>query len=171
MRRAVTIYLDETAYRKLKMLIRPRPVSREIDMLIRRRIAELEGREYDPLESADYEALKQEYRRLIREVERMTRMLKKRGTYQRLIEVTADIEEMLGTKDLKRVAPALLDRWKDGPEDVHLFISFLEELKSMKETERRLEKIRRSRNNKEKRGSLIEPKKRLKEQARTLKIP
>ena len=43
MRRAVTIYLDEAAYRRLKMLVRPRPVSREIDMLIRRRIAELEG--------------------------------------------------------------------------------------------------------------------------------
>jgi len=69
MRRAVTIYLDEAAYKTLKKLVRPRPVSREVDMLIRRRIAELEGREYDPLESADYEALKQEYTRLIREAE------------------------------------------------------------------------------------------------------
>ena len=158
MRRAVTIYLDEASYKRLKMLVRPRPVSREIDMLIRRRIAELEGREYDPLESADYEALKQEYARLIRGAERVTRMLRKRGTYQRLINVTADIEDELGTKDLKRVAPALLDRWKDGPEDVHLFISFLEELKSMKEMERRLEEIRRSRNDEEKLGSVIEPK-------------
>ena len=33
MRKAVTIYLDEPTYRKLKMLVRPRPVSREIDML------------------------------------------------------------------------------------------------------------------------------------------
>ena len=143
MRRAVTIYLDETAYRKLKMLIRPRPVSREIDMLIRRRIAELEGREYDPLESADYEALKQEYARLIREAERVTRMLKKRGTYQRLIDVTADIEDELGTKDLKRVAPALLDRWNENKEDAHLFISLLETLKKNKEIEKQLEKIRR----------------------------
>ena len=158
MRKAVTIYLDEASYKRLKGLVRPRPVSREIDMLIRRRIAELEGREYDPLESADYEALKQEYARLIREAERVTRMLRKRGAYQRLIEVTADIEEELGTKDLKIVAPALLDKWKGAPEDVHLFISFLEELKSVKEMERRLEEIRRSRNDEEKLGSVIEPK-------------
>ena len=158
MRKAVTIYLDEAAYRRLKMLVRPRPVSREIDMLIRRRIAELKGREYDPLKSVDYEALKQEYTRLIREAERMERMLQKRGTYQRLIDVTADIEDELGTKDLKIVAPALLDKWKGTPEDVHLFISFLEELKSVKEMERRLEEIRRSRNDEEKLGSVIEPK-------------
>jgi len=143
MRKAVTIYLDEAAYRRLKMLVRPRPVSREIDMLIRRRIAELEGREYDPLESADYEALKQEYARLIREAERMTRMLRKRGTYQRLIDVTADIEDELGTKDLKRVAPALLDRWNENKEDAHIFISLLETLKKNKEIEKQLEKIRR----------------------------
>ena len=142
MRRAVTIYLDEAAYRRLKMLIRPRPVSREIDMLIRRRIAELEGREYDPLESADYEALKQEYTRLIREAERVTRMLRKRETYQRLIEVTADIEEELGTKDLKTVVPELLDRWNENKEDAHLFIGLLETLKKNKEIEKHLEKIR-----------------------------
>ena len=143
MRRAVTIYLDEAAYRRLKMLVRPRPVSREIDMLIRRRIAELEGRGYDPLESADYEALKQEYARLIREAERVTRMLQKRGTYERLIDVTADIEDELGTKDLKIVAPALLDRWNENKEDAHIFISLLETLKKNKEIEKQLEKIRR----------------------------
>jgi len=143
MRRAVTIYLDEVAYKTLKKLVRPRPVSREIDMLIRRRIAELEGREYDPLESADYEALKQEYTRLIREAERVTRMLQKRGTYQRLIDVTAEIEDELGTKDLRIVAPALLDRWNEPKEDAHLFISLLETLKKNKEIEKQLEKIRR----------------------------
>jgi len=133
MRRAVTIYLDEAAYRRLKMLVRPRPVSREIDMLIRRRVAELEGGEYDPFESVDYEALKQEYERLIREAERVTRMLQKKGTYPRLIDVTADIEEEIGTKDLRIVAPALLD----------IFISLLETLKKNKEIGKHLEKIRR----------------------------
>ena len=73
----------------------------------------------------------------------MTRRLKKRGTYQRLIDVTADIEDELGTKDLKRVAPALLDRWNENKEDAHLFISLLETLKKNKEIEKQLEKIRR----------------------------
>jgi len=126
MRKAVTIYLDLAAYRRLKMLVR-----------------QLEGREYDPLESVDYGALKQEFERLLREAERMERMLQKRGTYRRLIAVTADIEEELGTKDLKIVAPELFDRWDEAKEDAHLFISLLETLKNKKKIEKQLEEIRR----------------------------
>jgi len=54
-RKNVTLYLDENAYNRLKVLIKPKKISREINDLIRRRRAELEGGEYDPLESADYE--------------------------------------------------------------------------------------------------------------------
>ena len=73
----------------------------------------------------------------------MERTLKKRGTYPKLIAVTDEIEEELRTKDLKTVAPVLLDRWDEAKEDAHLFISFLEKLKKMKEAEKQLEEIRR----------------------------
>jgi len=75
----------------------------------------------------------------------MERTLKKRGTYQKLVAVTAEIEEDLGTKDLKAVTPELLDRWDGAKEDAHLFISFLEKLKKLKEAESQLEEIRRGR--------------------------
>ena len=143
MRKTVTVYLDEAAYQRLRKLIAPKTISRELDDLIKKRIAELEGREYNPLESADYEELKREYERLLKETEKMERMLKKRGTYQKLVAVTDEIEEELGTKDLSIVTPTLLDRWNGAKEDAHLFINFLEKLKKMKETERQLEKIRR----------------------------
>jgi len=144
-RKAVTLYLDEDAYQRLRELIAPKTISREIDDLIRKRIADLEGREYDPLESADYEEIKREYERLLKETDKMEKTLKKRGTYQKLVAVTAEIEEDLGTKDLKAVAPVLLDKWEGAREDAHLFISFLEELKALKEAESQLEKIRRGR--------------------------
>jgi len=142
-RKTVTVYLDEAAYQRLRELIAPKTISRELDDLIKKRIAELEGREYNPLESADYEELKREYERLLKETEKMERTLKKRGTYQKLVAVTDEIEEELGTKDLKTVAPVLLDRWDEAKEDAHLFISFLEKLKKMKEAEKQLEEIRR----------------------------
>ncbi|HDD40283.1 MAG TPA: hypothetical protein ENG21_03440 [Nitrososphaeria archaeon] len=142
-RKAVTVYLDIAAYQKLRKLIAPKTISRELDDLIKKRIAELEGKEYNPLESADYEELKREYERLLKDTEKMERTLKKRGTYQKLIAVTDEIEEELGTKDLKTVIPMLLDRWKGPKEDAHLFINFLEKLKKMKDAERQLEKIRR----------------------------
>jgi len=142
-RKAVTVYLDIAAYQKLRKLIAPKTISRELDDLIKKRIAELEGKEYDPLESADYEELKREYERMLKDTEKMERTLKKRGTYQKLIAVTDEIEEELGTKDLKTVIPMLLDRWNEPKEDAHLFINFLEKLKKMKDAERQLEKIRR----------------------------
>jgi len=140
-RKTITVYLDEESYQRLRERIKPKSISQELDDLMRKRLAELEGKEYNPLESADYEELKRE--RLMKETEKMERMLKKRGTYQRLVAVTADIEEELKTKDLRIVTPELLDRWDSPKEDAHLFISFLEKLKNKKEAEKQLEEIRR----------------------------
>ena len=94
-RKAVTLYLDEDAYQRLRELIAPKTISREIDDLIRKRIADLEGREYDPLESADYEEIKREYERLLKETDKMEKTLKKRETYQKLIAVTGEILSLI----------------------------------------------------------------------------
>jgi len=122
-RKTVTVYLDEAAYQRLRELIAPKTISRELDDLIKKRIAELEGKEYNPLESADYEELKREYERLLKETEKVERTLKKRGTYQKLVAVTDEIEQKLKTKDLKRVMPILLERF--ALEEVRIVIVFL----------------------------------------------
>ena len=80
-RKTITLYLDEVAYKRLKELIKPKKISREIDDLIRRRIAELEGGEYNPAETEDYGALKREHNRLVREAEKLRRHLKRRKVY------------------------------------------------------------------------------------------
>ena len=56
-KKTVTLYLEAEPYLRLRRLVMPKSVSRDIDELIRKRVAELESREYDAFEEADYEAL------------------------------------------------------------------------------------------------------------------
>jgi len=145
-KKTVTLYLEAEPYLRLRRLVMPKSVSREIDELIRRRVAELEGREYDAFEEADYEAVKREYQRLVREADRLKKLLEKRGTRRRLLQLTRRILE---EKDLERVGGRLrevsaeiLRRWKGNRDDAHLYISLLELEKKKAEASRRLEEIR-----------------------------
>lgn len=141
-RKTITVYLDEQVYNRLRELIAPKTISRELDDLIKRRIAELEGREYNPLESADYEELKREYERLVKDIEKMKRPLQKRGVYRLLIAITDEIMTELKTEDISQIAPRLLQNWLGRKEDVHLFINLLEAMKKKLDTEKKLEEIR-----------------------------
>ena len=132
--------------RLLRELVAPKSVSREIDELIRRRLAELEGREYDAVEEADYEALKREYHRLVREADRLKKLLEKRGTRRKLLQLTRRILEEMGLERvgdrLREVSAEILRRWKDSKDDAHLYINLLELEKKKAEASRRLEEIR-----------------------------
>jgi len=147
-RKTVSLYLDPDAYEELKRLCRSRgiSVSREIDELIRRRVAELEGREYDVVEEADYEAVKSEYQRLVREADRLKKLLEKRGTRRKLLQLTRRILEEMGLERvgdrLREVSAEILRRWKDSKDDAHLYINLLELEKKKAEASRRLEEIR-----------------------------
>ena len=144
----MSLYLDPDAYEELKRLCRSRgiSVSREIDELIRRRVAELEGREYDVVEEADYEAVKSEYQRLVREADRLKKLLEKRGTRRKLLQLTRRILEEKGLERvggrLREVSAGILRRWKGNRDDAHLYISLLELEKKKAEASRRLEEIR-----------------------------
>ena len=144
----MSLYLDPDAYEELKRLCRSRgvSVSREIDELIRKRVAELKGREYDVFEEADYEAVKREYQRLVREADRLKKLLEKRGTRRKLLELTRRILEEKGLERvggrLREVSAEILRRWKGNRDDAHLYISLLELEKKKAEASRRLEEIR-----------------------------
>ena len=144
----MSLYLDPDAYEELKRLCRSRgvSVSREIDELIRKRVAELEGREYDVVEEADYEAVKREYQRLVREADRLKKLLEKRGTRRELFELTVEIMREIGVEKvggvLEEVSAEILRRWKGSREDAHLYISLLELEKKKAEASRHLEEIR-----------------------------
>ena len=144
----MSLYLDPDAYEELKRLCRSRgvSVSREIDELIRKRVAELKGREYDVFEEADYEAVKREYQRLVKEADRLKKLLEKRGTRRKLLQLTRRILEEKGLERvggrLREVSAEILRRWKGNRDDAHLYISLLELEKKKAEASRRLEEIR-----------------------------
>ncbi|MHA1632615.1 MAG: hypothetical protein ACTSXC_07420 [Candidatus Freyarchaeota archaeon] len=143
-RKTITVYLDEDAYKRLRELIKPKKISQELDMLIKRRIAELEGREYNPLEEADYEALKREHNRLVREAEKLRRHLKRRKVYNQLLNLTFNCGMKEDLSNLDEVTPEILDGWDGWKEDAHQFITLLETIRSKREIERKLEEIRKS---------------------------
>jgi hypothetical protein len=142
-RKTITVYIDEEAYDLLRRLIAPKGISREIEDLIKKRIEEIEGGEYNPLESVDYEALKREYERLVEKAEKMTRKLKKRKTYHALMALADELIRS-GADTLETLIPQILEKWQGKAEDAHLFISLLETLDKKEEAEEKLEKIRLS---------------------------
>jgi len=142
-RKNVTPYLDENAYNRLRELIKPEKMSREIDDLIRRRIAKLEGREYNPAESADYEVLKREHNRLVREAESLRRHLKRRKVYKAFLDLAFNCNMKEDLSNLDEVTPEILDGWDGWKEDAHQFITLLETIRSKREIGRKLEEIRR----------------------------
>ena len=142
-RKTITVYLDEEAYNKLRELIKPKKISQELDDLIKRRIAELEGQEYNPLEDADYEALKREHSRLVREAEKLRRHLKRRKVYSQLLNLAFNCDMKEDLSNLDEVTPKILDSWDGWKEDAHQFITLLETIRSKKEIEQKLEEMRR----------------------------
>ena len=141
-RKAVTLYLDEVAYKRLQELIKPKKISREIDDLIKRRIAELEGGEYNPAETADYEALKREHNQLVREAEKLRRHLKRRKVYSQLLQLAFNLGMKEDLSNLDEVVPKILDSWDGWKEDAHQFITLLETIHSKRKIEQKLEEIR-----------------------------
>ena len=144
----MSLYLDPDVYEELKRLCRSRgvSVSREIDELIRKRVAELEGREYDVVEEADYEAVKREFFRLVQECDRLRKVLEKHGSRRKLLKLTVKIMREMGVEKiggvLEEVSAEILRRWQGSRDDAHLYISLLELEKRKAEVLRRLEKMR-----------------------------
>ena len=144
----MSLYLDSDIYEELKRLCRSRgvSVSSEIDELIKKRVAELEGREYDVTAEADYEALKREFFRLVQECDRLRKVLERRGSRRKLLELTVEIMREMGVEKvggvLEEVSAEILRRWKGSKDDVHVFISLLELEKRKADVLRRLEKVR-----------------------------
>lgn len=146
LRGTVTLHLDLELFQELRKAIAPAKISREIDDLMRKRIAELEGREYRQEEQVDYEALEREHVRLVREVDQQERWLRKRKVYDDLTRLAVKVG--LTPKDLGRldeVAPKLRREWTGDPQDAHQFIMLLEAARARREVERKLDEVRDSR--------------------------
>jgi len=131
LRKIITVYPEEEAYKRLRELIKPKKISQKLNDLIKRRIAELEGREYNPAETADYEAFKREHNRLVREAEKLRRHLKRRKVYSQLLNLMKE-----DLSNLDEVTPMILYSWDGWKEDAHQFITLLETICSKRKIAR-----------------------------------
>jgi len=142
----VSIFIEAEPYDALRKAIAPKKISREIEELVRKRLAELEGGEYKQEEHVDYEALERDHVRLVKEVDRQEKWLRKRKAYDDLVKVALKVG--LSPKDLsvlEEAAPKMMSEWKGLKEDVHLFITLLENVRAKRELERKLDEIRDAR--------------------------
>jgi len=140
-KRNVTIYLDDAEYLAYRKAIHPKSVSSEIGDFMRKRIAELSGQEAVPVsqEPVDYEAMDRDHDKLVREVDRQERWLKKRKVYSDLLKLAASLG--VTSKDLsglEEAAPNLLKEWTGLTEDAFKFISLLRNVRAKRELERKM---------------------------------
>jgi hypothetical protein len=138
----VTIYIDDTYLQALRKIIPPKSISHEIEDLIRKRVAELEGREYAPQEHVDFEVLVRDHDRLVKEVDKREKWLRKQKAYDDLGRLAVKLGLTPDLHNLDEVAPKLLDEYKGLKEDTHQFLSLLETVKAKREVERKLDEIR-----------------------------
>lgn len=140
----VTLYIDKGRYQELKEIIRPKKISQELDDLILQRLFELRGN-VKAEDQIDYDGLKKEHVRLLKDVEKFDRLLKDRNVYERLKNLAYDSGlEWDGRilDNLDKVSKGLLTQWKGVPEDAHTFISLLEAIQRKSEIEQQLELVR-----------------------------
>ena len=140
----VSLYIDKDSYKRLKELVAPEPVCHEVDRFIAQRIAELEDREYDPLEHIDYEALKKEYKGVIKELDSLEKDLKHKDVYEDLKVLAVQVG--VDTKDLtnvQEISGPFLEQWQGRPEHAHLFIDLMECVQRKHQIEHQLEGIRK----------------------------
>lgn len=138
-------HVDRDVYAKLKQILMERfgkSVSEEVNDLLRKRLAELEGTQLPAYEAADYEALKREYAKLFDEVERLKAALKKAGCYDELIDFVRELGLNFGDlHNMWDVVPELMESWEDRGQ-AHQFITLMEKAKKKKELERELTETR-----------------------------
>ncbi|MEM3698210.1 MAG: hypothetical protein QXQ94_12095 [Candidatus Bathyarchaeia archaeon] len=128
--------IEREVYTRLKTALAAhgKSISEEVDNLLKKRLAELEGSEGQPLQDAtNYEALKRQHIKLAEETIRLTNTLKRIGVYEDL----RDLAENLGLdfetlSNLEEVTIQMFKNWEGRKTSAHLFITLLETAKRKK---------------------------------------
>jgi len=150
MKKVVSIYVDPEAYMEMKQLCRDRlgvSVSQKLDELIRQWVEEATGKEFKEAVREDYGAMKQQHIKMVKELDRLERHLKKKKVLDDLVGMVQKLGLDTGTfNNLDEVALKLLDAWtrlEHSSEDAHIFISYLELARDKKQLEQQLGELRR----------------------------
>jgi len=143
--------IDREVYTKLRAVLAAqcKSISEEVNALLKRRLAELEGVEASARSNEDYEALKSQHIKLVEEVKRLTKPLEKDGVYESLMRFAHALGlDLTDLHNVEEIATKILENRRGQldqnvqPSHIHLFITLLEKGKQKKAIERKLTEIR-----------------------------
>jgi uncharacterized membrane-anchored protein YjiN (DUF445 family) len=136
--------LERQVYERLKqaLAVRGRSISEEVNELLHKRLAEIEGSEASTKDALNYEALKREHVKLAEEVNRLIKLLQKEGAYNQLMEMIAELGLDTELNNAEEVIAKLMQKWSEDKTALHIFITLIETSKQKKTIERKLEQIR-----------------------------
>ena len=143
--------VEREVYTRLRAMLAAQgeSISEEVNALLKKRLAELEGVEASAQASEDYEALKSQHLKLVEEVKRLTKPLEKDGVYESLMRFAHALGlDLTDLHNVEEIATKILKNWKSQldqnvqPSHIHLFITLLEKGKQKKAIERKLTEMR-----------------------------
>jgi predicted CopG family antitoxin len=143
--------IDREVYTKLRAALaaQGKSISEEVNTLLHKRLAELEGVEASAQANEDYEALKSQHLKLVEEVKRLTKPLEKDSVYESLMAFAYELGlDLTDLHNVEEIATKILKNWRGQldqnvqPSHIHLFITLLEKGKQKKDIERKLTEIR-----------------------------
>jgi hypothetical protein len=126
--------LERQVYERLKqaLAVRGRSISEEVNELLHKRLAEIEGSEALAKESSNYEALKREHVKLAEEVNRLIKLLQREGAYNQLMEIVAELGLDTELSNAEEVIAKLMQKWSEDKTALHIFITLIETSKHKK---------------------------------------
>jgi len=143
--------VEREVYTRLRAMLaaQGKSLSEEVNALLKRRLAELEGVASSAYQNENYEALKSQHLKLVEEVKRLTKPLEKDGVYESLMCFAHALGlDLTDLHNVEEIATKILENWKSQldeniqPSHIHLFITLLEKGKQKKAIERKLTEIR-----------------------------
>ena len=143
--------VEREVYMRLRAMLaaQGKSISEEVNALLRKHLAELEGVEALAQSNEDYEALKSQHLKLVEEVNRLTKPLEKDGVYESLMGFAYELGlDLTDLHNVEEIATKILENWRGQldqniqPSHIHLFITLLEKGKQKKDIERKLTEIR-----------------------------
>jgi len=142
--------IDAFVLQELRTLLaaRGQNLNAFVNELLREKLAELKGQPQPQL-NLEYEKLKKRHVQLTEEVDRLTRLLRKRGSYEALKRWAFELGLNREGSNLDEVVPKILNGWEQQFQDtridvtdVNLFITLLDSAKQKRDVEEKLLKMR-----------------------------
>jgi len=134
--------LERQMYERLRqaLAIQGKSISEEVNELLRKRLAELEGAEISTKDSLNYEALKREHVKLAEDVNRLIKLLQREGLYDQLMEIVAELGLNTELNNAREVIAKLMQKWNEDKTALHIFVTLIETSKQKKAIEKNSKK-------------------------------